>query len=102
LPRWWILSSETALNANSRRSKQARLNDLKYDLMVINQDLGRMVPASRLASDLVIRRESLQAEITVLEQELAKKPEKKSETQEPAPIRKYQDDEGHIRIWPSS
>jgi hypothetical protein len=78
------------------------LNDLKYDLMVVNQNLGMLVPTSGLASDLIVKRDTLQTEIAVLERELAKKSEKKPPSQESAPIKKFQDDEGRVRIWPSS
>jgi hypothetical protein len=87
--------------AKVRRSKEVKLNNLKYDLMMLTQDLGRMVPFSRLAEELLAKKSSLQEEITKLEQELSAKAAHKPETR-PEGIKKVKDEDGQVRIWSSS
>ena len=78
-----------------------RLNDLKYELMVLNQNLGTVVPTSGLANEIIAKSNELQAEIVRLEKELSVKPvEVKSEAEQS--VKKFQDEEGHVRIWSSS
>jgi hypothetical protein len=85
-----------------RRSKEVRLNDLKYDLMVVNQDLSKVVPSSKLAEEILGRSAKLQKEIQRLEEELSREPEHKREA---APlsegIKKLKDEGGQVRIWSS-
>jgi L-lactate utilization protein LutC len=69
--------------------------------MVITQDLGRMVPSSRLAEELLTKKSSLQAEITKLEHELSTKPIVKTDAP-PEGIKKIKDEDGQVRIWSSS
>jgi len=69
--------------------------------MVLTQDLGRMVPSSRLAEELLARKSSLQEEISKLEHELAVKPVAKTDSA-PEGVRKLKDDEGQVRIWSSA
>jgi len=77
------------------------LNNLKYDLMMLTQDLGRMVPSSRLAEELLAKKSTLQEEITKLEQGLSAKTAPKAETQ-PEGLKKIKDEDGQVRIWSSS
>ena len=87
--------------AKIRRSKEVKLNNLKYDLMMLTQDLGRMVPSSRLAEELLAKKATLQEEISKLEQELSAQTAPKAETQ-PEGLKKIKDEDGQVRIWSSS
>ncbi len=69
--------------------------------MVLTQDLGRMVPTSRLAEELTVKKVSLKEEISALERELAVKPVARSSAP-PDGVRKVQDEEGQVKIWSSS
>jgi hypothetical protein len=86
------------------RSRQARLNDLKYDLMVVNQNLGTVVPGSQLAEDLLAKSSTIQQEITKLEnEELASKLQlKRKIAEDQTKVKKVQDEDGRVRIWSSS
>jgi hypothetical protein len=89
--------------SRTRRSKEVRLNDLKYELMVLNQDLSRVVPTSKLSEELLSKRSVLQERISSLEQELSEKPMVKADSQSSkTDIKKVQDEEGNVRIWSSS
>jgi len=80
---------------------QIKLNDLKYELMVLNQTLGTVVPASNLADELLAQREALQNEITRLENELKEKPAEVNAVVDQS-VKKVLDEEGRVRIWSSS
>ena len=77
------------------------MNDLKYDLMVLNQDLSKIVPSSKLSEELLSRRVSLQEVISKLEHELEAKPEVKPEDAR-STVKKVEDEEGQVRIWSST
>jgi len=96
-----ILVEAGESDAKLRRSKEVKLSNLKYDLMVLTQDLGRMVPSSRLAEELLARKSSLQEEIAKLENELSVKPIAKTDAP-PEGIKKVKDEGGQVRIWSSS
>jgi hypothetical protein len=85
-----------------RRTKQVKINNLKYDLMMLNQDLGRVVPSSRLSEEITSKMKTLQEEISKLEVELNAKTETKREPQEIAGIKKVQEGDGQVKIWSSS
>jgi hypothetical protein len=70
--------------------------------MVLNQDLSKVVPTSRLSEELNSRKTTLQDEISRLEQQLRSKPQPQSENQEQGDIRKVKDEDGQVRIWSSS
>ncbi len=69
--------------------------------MMLTQDLGRMVPSSTLAEELLAKKSSLQEEIAKLEQELSKKPIVKTDTSSEG-IKKIKDEDGEVRIFSSS
>jgi RNase H-fold protein (predicted Holliday junction resolvase) len=56
--------------SSSRKQIEKQINDCKYDLMVLTQDLGKIVPSSELAGDLVSKSKYLQEKIDKLENEL--------------------------------
>jgi SMC interacting uncharacterized protein involved in chromosome segregation len=56
--------------SSSRKQIEKQINDYKYDLMVLTQDLGKIVPSSDLARDLVSKSKDLQEKIDKLENEL--------------------------------
>jgi len=76
------------------------LNDLKYDLMVLNQDLSKVVPTSKLAEDLMSNCASLQEKIRNLEADLGKPDPAVSATQDK--VKKVENEDGQVRIWSSS
>jgi hypothetical protein len=69
--------------------------------MMVTQDLGRIVPASSLAEELLLKKTSLQEDISKLEHELNAKPEAKTESSSEE-IQKVKDEDGQVRIWSSS
>jgi hypothetical protein len=97
-----LSAAESQSPAKIRRIKQLRLNDLKYELMVLNQNLGTTVPGSKLADEMVASRFGMQSEIARLEQELSEKPVPKAEPQFSEDIKKVKDEKGKVRIWSSS
>jgi hypothetical protein len=94
------ISTENNEKVESRKSKQRRLNDLKYDLMVLNQDLSKVVPSSKLSEELTASCSALQEKINKLETEL-KKPDPAVATK-PSNVKKVENDDGQVRIWSSS
>lgn len=96
------LNSQEDAEAKLRRAKQYRLNDLKYELMVLNQNLGTTVPGSRLAEEMHANRKAMQEEIVRLEAELLVKPLHRKEVNEDTNVKRVQDDGGKVRIWSSS
>ena len=96
------MDSKEDSQSKLRRSKQSRLNDLKYELMVLNQNLGTTVPGSRLAEEMHANRITVQEEITRLEIELATKPTQSNKAREQTNVKKVEDDGGKVRIWSSS
>lgn len=72
--------------------------------MVTNQNLGTLVPGSKLAEELLGKRSLLQQEITKLENEellsVRKKPSESEDDQKN--VKKVEDGEGRVRIWSSS
>jgi hypothetical protein len=100
-PVWWCeLSTETDEKLESRKSKQRRLNDLKYDLMVLNQDLSKVVPTSKLSEDLKSDRSALQEKINRLEAELSKPDPPVMQAQ--SDVKKVENEKGQVRIWSTS
>ena len=81
----------------SRKEIENALNEYKYELMVVTQDLGKVVPSSELARDLETKSKALQEKITKLEQ-LLLAPDKQDER----PSKKFVNDKGEVRIWSSS
>jgi len=75
---------------------------MKYDLMILNQDLGRVVPSSKLSEELTFKMAALQEEISKLEKELSEKPQPKESTQELTGVRRLREEDGKVRIWSSS
>jgi hypothetical protein len=75
------------------------LNEYKYDLMVLHQDLGKVVPSSELAEVIESKSKALQEKIEKIEVELRK-------AKEPAKIegdyKKFVDEKGGVRIWGAS
>ena len=84
----------------SQKSKQRRLNDLKYNLMVLNQDLSKVVPSSKLSEDLMTSRSALQEKINKLEAELNRPDPSIPPTQ--TDVKKVKNEDGQVRIWSSS
>ena len=76
------------------------MNDLKYDLMVLNQDLSKVVPSSKLAEEIISSRSELQEKINKLELELSKPEPPQIPTQ--SDVKKVENGEGQVRIWSSS
>jgi len=76
------------------------LNELKYDLMVLNQDISKVVPSSKLSEDLMSSRTALQEKISKLETEL-NKPEPAIVAKQ-SDVKKVENEEGQVRIWSSS
>ena len=69
--------------------------------MILNQDLSKVVPHSKLSEELRSRSIVLQEEISRIEKELMVKTKVK-----PDPltgnIKKVEDSEGQVKIWSSS
>lgn len=78
------------------------MNDLKYELMVLHQDLSKVVPSSKLAEEILAKSSEIQAQISKLEAELSSKPEIKAENQQAGSVKKLQEEDGQVRIWSSS
>jgi hypothetical protein len=76
------------------------LNDLKYDLMVLNQDLSKVVSSSKLYEDLMADRSALQEKINKLEIELNKPDPPVASAQ--SDLKKIENEDGQVRIWSSS
>jgi hypothetical protein len=94
------ISTESIEKVENRKSKQRRLNDLKYDLMVLNQDLSKVVPSSKLSEDLMANRLALQEKINKLEIELNKPDPPVAPAQ--SDLKKVENEDGQVRIWSSS
>ncbi len=94
------ISTENVEKVESQKSKQRRLNDLKYDLMVLNQDLSKVVPSSKLSEDLMTSRSALQEKINKLEAELNGPDPSIPPTQ--TDVKKVKNEDGQVRIWSSS
>jgi hypothetical protein len=75
------------------------LNEYKYDLMVLNQDIGKVVPSSELAEVLESKSKTLQEKIEKIEEELRKVPEAGKGDGD---SKKFVDEKGGVRIWGAS
>ena len=82
----------------SRKEIENTLNEYKYDLMVLTQDLGKVVPSSELARDLESKSKVLQEKIEKLEL-LLRTPEVKPQNESES--RKFENSGGEVRIWAS-
>ena len=82
----------------SRKEIENTLNECKYDLMVLTQDLGKVVPSSELARDLESKSKVLQEKIEKLEL-LLRTPEVKPQNESES--RKFENSDGEVRIWAS-
>jgi uncharacterized protein HemX len=68
--------------------------------MVLNQDLSKVVPTSKLAEDLMSSCASVQEKIRKLEADLGKPDTAVSSTQDE--VKKVENEDGQVRIWSSS
>jgi hypothetical protein len=73
---------------------------MKYDLMVLNQDLSKVVPTSNLHEELMSGRSVLQERISKLEAELSIPEPPKPIVQ--SDVRRIQNQDGKVRIWKTS
>ena len=83
----------------SRKEIENALNEYKYDLMVLTQDLGKVVPSSELAREIESKSKALQEKINKLEQ-LLLVPE--ADSQKDDTSKKFVSPEGEVRIWSTS
>lgn len=83
----------------SRKQLESSLNECKYDLMVLNQDLGKVVPSSELALVLESKGKELQEKIEKIEAELDRL--KKDPVKNEGVSKKFVDEKGEVRIWGS-
>ena len=83
----------------TRKELENTLNEYKFDLMVLTQDLGKVVPSSQLANELESKSKALQEKIDKVELQL-KVPD--TAPKEEGESRKYVSSDGEVRIWSSS
>jgi hypothetical protein len=87
-----------ALSSNRKEIENA-LNEYKYDLMVLTQDLGKVVPSSELARELQAKSKAIQEKITRLEQ-LLLIPQEVQQNEDTS--KKFVSPDGEVRIWSSA
>ncbi len=83
----------------SRKQIEGALNECKYELMVLTQDLGKVVPESELAQELQSKSNALQEKIESLEKELRESDHSEKKEQEES--KKFVSPTGEVRIWAS-
>jgi hypothetical protein len=86
----------------TRQQIESMLNDCKYDLMALNQNLSIVGSASKLAEELISKRESLQQKIDKLEADLKRLSTSRAVDPAAKDVKKIVKDDGRVKIWASS
>ena len=76
-----------------------QLNEYKYDLMLLTQDLGKVVPSSELAKELLSKSKALEEKIEKLEKELQKL--ESTPKAEQGEFKRIVSADGEVKIWSS-